>query len=58
MMFTGTYPVLYDRSISPVDYFPILCQTYIERDVREKKTSGTCRFSSASSDCVPAAKVN
>lgn len=40
MLFTGTYPVLYDRAISPVDYFPSYTQTYIERDVREIKNIG------------------
>ena len=33
-LFTGGYPVLYDRSLSPRDYFPSYIQTYIERDVR------------------------
>lgn len=34
VMFTGGYPVLYDRHIPPSDYFPSYIQTYIERDVR------------------------
>ena len=33
-LFTGGYPVLYDRGLSPRDYFPSYIQTYIERDVR------------------------
>jgi len=33
-LFTGGYPVLYDRGISPRDYFPSYIQTYVERDVR------------------------
>jgi len=33
-LFTGTYPVLYDRKVSPTDYFPSYIQTYVERDVR------------------------
>jgi predicted AAA+ superfamily ATPase len=34
VMFSGGYPVLYDRHIPPSDYFPSYVQTYIERDVR------------------------
>ena len=34
VMFTGGYPVLYDRHIPAPDYFPSYIQTYIERDVR------------------------
>ena len=34
VMFTGGYPVLYDRHIPVTDYFPSYIQTYIERDVR------------------------
>jgi len=34
VMFTGGYPVLYDRHIPASDYFPSYIQTYIERDVR------------------------
>jgi len=34
VMFTGGYPVLYNRHIPPSDYFPSYIQTYIERDVR------------------------
>ena len=33
-MFTGGYPVLYDRHVPERDYFPSYIQTYIERDVR------------------------
>jgi predicted AAA+ superfamily ATPase len=33
-MFTGGYPVLFDRKIPATDYFPSYIQTYIERDVR------------------------
>lgn len=33
-LFTGGYPVLYDRGLSPRDYFPSYIQTYVERDVR------------------------
>lgn len=34
VMFTGGYPVLYDRHVPVTDYFPSYIQTYIERDVR------------------------
>ena len=34
VMFTGGYPVLFDRQIPAPDYFPSYIQTYIERDVR------------------------
>ncbi len=40
MLFTGTYPALYDRPISPGDYFPSYAQTYIERDVRGIRNIG------------------
>lgn len=40
ILFTGTYPVLYDRNIHPVDYYPSYIQTYIERDVRSIKNIG------------------
>jgi len=34
VMFTGGYPVIFDRQIPVPDYFPSYIQTYIERDVR------------------------
>jgi predicted AAA+ superfamily ATPase len=34
VMFTGGYPVLFDRQIPAPYYFPSYIQTYIERDVR------------------------
>ena len=34
VMFTGGYPVLFDRQIPAPDYFPSYIQTYIDRDVR------------------------
>jgi len=33
-MYTGGYPVIYDRDVMPEDYFSSYIQTYIERDVR------------------------
>ncbi|MFA7445271.1 MAG: DUF4143 domain-containing protein, partial [Flavobacteriaceae bacterium] len=33
-LWNGSYPAVYDRQISPSDYFPSYIQTYIERDVR------------------------
>ncbi|MEN8246067.1 MAG: ATP-binding protein [Thermodesulfobacteriota bacterium] len=40
LIFTGGYPVLYDRPVGPPDYFPSYIQTYIERDVRSIKNIG------------------
>lgn len=40
MMFTGGYPVLYDRRIPVKDYFPAYIQAYIERDVRSISNVG------------------
>lgn len=34
-LFNGFYPGIYDKHISPTDYFPSYIQTYIERDVRQ-----------------------
>lgn len=34
-IFTGFYPRLYDKDISPCDYYPNYIQTYVERDVRQ-----------------------
>lgn len=34
ILFNGFYPPIYDREISPQDYFPSYLDTYIERDVR------------------------
>lgn len=33
-IFTGAYPRIYDKDISPTDYYPAYIQTYVERDVR------------------------
>lgn len=40
LLFSGTYPVLYDRPVSAPDYYPFYIQTYIERDVRSIKNIG------------------
>ncbi len=34
LIFTGLYPRLYDKGISPVDFYPFYVQTYVERDVK------------------------
>ena len=43
-LFKGFYPVLYDRPIQPVDYYPSYIQTYIERDVRSIKKAVLSEF--------------
>jgi hypothetical protein len=35
MLFTGGYPPLYDRSLSPRMWFPAYATAYVERDVRQ-----------------------
>ncbi len=35
LMYTGFYPAIYDRGISPTTYYSNYVQTYIERDVLE-----------------------
>ncbi|MFN2310901.1 MAG: ATP-binding protein [Spirochaetia bacterium] len=39
-MYRGCYPAIYDRSISPPDFYPAYVQTYIERDVRNLQNIG------------------
>lgn len=34
LIFTGFYPRIYDRKITPADFYPSYIQTYVERDVR------------------------
>ncbi len=34
-IFTGFYPRIYDKDISPRDFYPSYIQTYVERDVRD-----------------------
>lgn len=35
MLFHGGYPALYDRDLTPEDWFPNYVATYLERDVRQ-----------------------
>ena len=35
MLFTGGYPALYDRPVSPRQWFPAYVTAYVERDVRQ-----------------------
>lgn len=35
MLLTGSYPALYDRDLSPADWFGNYVMTYLERDVRQ-----------------------
>ncbi|MDR1715976.1 MAG: ATP-binding protein [Prevotella sp.] len=39
-IFNGAYPRIYDKDISPVDFYPFYIQTYVERDVRLMKNIG------------------
>jgi predicted AAA+ superfamily ATPase len=40
LVFKGQYPRIYDRNISPIDFYPSYIQTYVERDVRLMKNIG------------------
>jgi uncharacterized protein len=40
LIFKGQYPRIYDRDISPTDFYPAYIQTYVERDVRLMKNIG------------------
>lgn len=40
VMFKGFYPPLFDRPLTPVDFFPAYTETYLERDVRTMKNVG------------------
>ncbi len=40
VLFKGMYPALFDRSVSPVDFYPSYIETYLERDVRSMKKIG------------------
>nr|WP_297167011.1 ATP-binding protein [uncultured Dysgonomonas sp.] len=39
-IFNGAYPRIYDKGISPIDFYPFYIQTYVERDVRLMKNIG------------------
>lgn len=39
-IFKGAYPRIYDKNISPEDFYPYYLQTYVERDVRLLKNIG------------------
>lgn len=39
-IFTGCFPRIYDKDISPADYYPNYINTYIQRDVRELRDIG------------------
>lgn len=39
-IFTGCFPRIYDKDISPVDYYPNYIKTYVQRDVRELRDIG------------------
>ncbi|MHB8135963.1 MAG: ATP-binding protein [Anaerolineaceae bacterium] len=39
-IFKGQYPRIYDRDISPTDFYPSYIQTYVDRDVRLIKNIG------------------
>lgn len=40
LIFKGQYPRIYDREISPNDFYPSYIQTYVDRDVRMMKNIG------------------
>jgi len=40
VLFKGMYPPLFDRPISPSDFYPSYIETYLERDVRTMKNIG------------------
>lgn len=40
LIFKGQYPRIFDREISPTDFYPAYIQTYVERDVRMMKNIG------------------
>ena len=40
LIFKGQYPRIYDRGISPTDFYPSYIQTYVEKDVRLMKNIG------------------
>jgi hypothetical protein len=40
VLFKGMYPPLFDRPVSPPDFYPSYIETYLERDVRSMKNIG------------------
>jgi len=40
LIFKGQYPRIYDRKISPTDFYPSYIQTYVDKDVRLLKNIG------------------
>lgn len=40
VLFKGMYPPLFDRPVSPMDFYPSYIETYLERDVRSMKNIG------------------
>ncbi len=40
VLFKGMYPPLFDRQVSPADFYPSYIETYLERDVRAMKNIG------------------
>ncbi len=40
LLFQGAYPRIYDKKLSPADYYPNYIATYLERDVRQIKNIG------------------
>lgn len=39
-IFQGTYPRLYDRDLTPAQFYPNYLETYVQRDVRQIKNVG------------------
>lgn len=39
-IYCGSYPRLYDKNLSPDEFYPYYIQTYVERDVRQLKNIG------------------
>lgn len=40
VLFHGMYPALFDRPVSPEDFYPSYIETYLERDVRAMRSIG------------------
>ncbi|MCB1123578.1 MAG: AAA family ATPase, partial [Verrucomicrobiae bacterium] len=40
VLYTGTYPPIFDRGVSPADWYPRYVQTYIDRDARQIRNIG------------------